>query len=45
MSLNSEYMRGIAWQYNCALHSERWGDLMTAIMQTGRQRKIRSAAV
>jgi O-antigen biosynthesis protein len=45
MSLNSEYMRGIAWQYNCALHSERWGDLMTAIMQTGRQRKVRSAAV
>ena len=27
MSLNAEYMRGIAWQYNCALHTERWGDL------------------
>lgn len=33
MSLNAEYMRGIAWQYNCALHSSRWNDLMTAIMQ------------
>jgi hypothetical protein len=45
MSLNAEYMRGIAWQYNCALHTERWGDLMTGIMQAGRQRKIRSAAI
>lgn len=45
MSLNAEYMRGIAWQYNCALHSERWGDLMSAIMQSGRQRKTRNAVI
>jgi GT2 family glycosyltransferase len=45
MSLNTEYMRGIAWQYNCALHTERWGDLMTAIMQPGRQRKTRGTTI
>lgn len=45
MSLNAEYMRGIAWQYNCALHTERWGDLMTSIMQSGRQRKTRNASI
>ena len=45
MSLNAEYMRGVAWQYNCALHTERWGDLMAGIMQGGRQRKTRSAAI
>ncbi|WP_245444217.1 glycosyltransferase [Microvirga sp. KLBC 81] len=46
MSLNAEYMRGIAWQYNCALHAERWGDLMSATMQTcARPRKIRNAAI
>ncbi|UVF20410.1 glycosyltransferase [Microvirga terrae] len=45
MSLNSEYMRGIAWQYNCALHTERWRDVMIAAMQTGRPRKIRNAAI
>jgi GT2 family glycosyltransferase len=46
MSLNSEYMRGIAWQYNCALHAERWGDLMSAMMLTPvRPRKIRNAAI
>ncbi|SCZ12286.1 glycosyltransferase family 2 protein [Microvirga guangxiensis] len=45
MSLNSEYMRGIAWQYNCALHTERWSSLMTSIMQNAnRQRKSRNAA-
>jgi len=44
MSLNAEYMRGIAWQYNCALHAERWGDVMSAMMQTPlRSRKIRNA--
>jgi len=43
MSLNSEYMRGIAWQYNCALHTERWGTLMAAQMQDEtRQRKART---
>jgi len=43
MSLNTEYMRGIAWQYNCALHTERWGGLMTSLMQAeGRQRKART---
>jgi GT2 family glycosyltransferase len=42
MSLNTEYMRGIAWQYNCALHTERWGQLMTSLMQAdARQRKAR----
>jgi GT2 family glycosyltransferase len=42
MSLNTEYMRGIAWQYNCALHTERWGKLMASLMQVdGRQRKAR----
>ncbi|WP_445501388.1 glycosyltransferase family 2 protein [Microvirga sp. G4-2] len=46
MSLNTEYMRGIAWQYNCALHAERWGDLMSALMQTSvRPRKVRNAAI
>jgi GT2 family glycosyltransferase len=44
MSLNTEYMRGIAWQYNCALHTERWRDLMIATMQAGRPRKGRNAA-
>jgi glycosyltransferase involved in cell wall biosynthesis len=43
MSLNAEYMRGIAWQYNCALHSNRWNDLMTAIMQpSSRPRRARN---
>ncbi|WP_457093886.1 glycosyltransferase family 2 protein [Microvirga sp. P5_D2] len=43
MSLNAEYMRGIAWQYNCALHSTRWNDLMTAIMQpSSRPRRARN---
>jgi O-antigen biosynthesis protein len=32
MSLNMDYMRGIAWQYNCALHAGRWGQLMQTIM-------------
>ncbi|WP_414475690.1 glycosyltransferase family 2 protein [Microvirga sp. M2] len=45
MSLSSEYMRGIAWQYNCALHTERWSDLMTSIMQAGRPRRTRNAAI
>ncbi|WP_245435389.1 glycosyltransferase [Microvirga calopogonii] len=45
MSLNAEYMRGIAWQYNCALHTERWRDVMIAAMQTGRPRKGRNAAI
>jgi O-antigen biosynthesis protein len=46
MSLNTEYMRGIAWQYNCALHTKRWGDLMTTIMQVPvRARKTRNAAI
>jgi hypothetical protein len=35
-------MRGIAWQYNCALHTERWEHLMASLMQAGgRQRKAR----
>ncbi|MGO4571240.1 glycosyltransferase [Microvirga sp. 2TAF3] len=34
MSLNSEYMKGIAWQYNCALHASRWGDMITSVMNT-----------
>ncbi|MGO4388945.1 glycosyltransferase [Microvirga sp. 2YAF29] len=43
MSLNAEYMRGIAWQYNCSLHSSRWNDLMTAIMQpSSRPRRARN---
>jgi len=43
MSLNTEYMRGIAWQYNCALHTERWGSLMADLMQDEtRQRKART---
>jgi O-antigen biosynthesis protein len=43
MSLNAEYMRGIAWQYNCALHSNRWNDLMTAVMQpSSRPRRARN---
>ncbi len=43
MSLNAEYMRGIAWQYNCALHSSRWNGLMTAIMQpSARPRRARN---
>jgi len=43
MSLNTEYMRGIAWQYNCALHTERWGGLMASLMQAdGRHRKART---
>jgi GT2 family glycosyltransferase len=46
MSLNAEYMRGIAWQYNCSLHAQRWDDLMTAIMQTpARPRKTRNAVI
>jgi GT2 family glycosyltransferase len=46
MSLNAEYMRGIAWQYNCALHAERWADLMAAIMQTSvHPRKTRNASI
>ncbi|WP_262029035.1 glycosyltransferase [Microvirga sp. Mcv34] len=45
MSLNAEYMRGIAWQYNCALHTERWRDVMIAAMQTGRPRKGRNVAI
>jgi GT2 family glycosyltransferase len=45
MSLNAEYMRGIAWQYNCALHTERWDAAMTATMHVSRQRKMRNAAI
>jgi GT2 family glycosyltransferase len=46
MSLNSEYMRGVAWQYNCALHTQRWSSLMTEIMQPpGRHRRSRNAAI
>ena len=45
MSLNAEYMRGIAWQYNCALHTERWDSAMTATMHVSRQRKMRNAAI
>ncbi|WP_262270808.1 glycosyltransferase [Microvirga yunnanensis] len=45
MSLNAEYMRGIAWQYNCALHTERWREVMITAMQTGRPRKGRNAAI
>lgn len=45
MSLNAEYMRGIAWQYNCALHTERWRDLMIAATQAGRPRKGRNVAI
>jgi GT2 family glycosyltransferase len=45
MSLNTEYMRGIAWQYNCALHTERWRDEMIAAAQAWRSRKGRNAAI
>lgn len=45
MSLNAEYMRGIAWQYNCALHTERWRNLMIATMHAGRPRKGRNVAI
>ncbi|MBF9233878.1 glycosyltransferase family 2 protein [Microvirga alba] len=34
MSLNPEYMKGIAWQYNCALHTSRWGDMIASVMNT-----------
>ncbi|MBM6594403.1 glycosyltransferase [Microvirga pudoricolor] len=33
MAQNADYMRGIAWQYNCALHGARWGTLITDIMK------------
>lgn len=40
-----DYMNGIAWQYNCALHAARWSELIAAIMQSGgRRRRTRSAA-
>jgi GT2 family glycosyltransferase len=46
MSLNADYMRGIAWQYNCALHAQRWGALMTSLMQNFvRPRKTRNAVI
>ena len=32
MTLSSDYMKGVAWQYNCALHASRWGDRIAAIM-------------
>ncbi|MCB8821416.1 glycosyltransferase [Microvirga rosea] len=34
MSLNMDYMKGVAWQYNCALHASRWGETITQIMNT-----------
>ncbi|MBZ6075157.1 glycosyltransferase [Microvirga puerhi] len=34
MSLNLDYMKGVAWQYNCALHASRWEAMMTRIMST-----------
>jgi GT2 family glycosyltransferase len=39
MSVNADYMRGIAWQYNCALHGERWGGLIAAISAAGQRRR------
>jgi cellulose synthase/poly-beta-1,6-N-acetylglucosamine synthase-like glycosyltransferase len=39
MSQSVDYMQGIAWQYNCALHAERWSDVMTSIMQAGVTRR------
>lgn len=33
MSLNVDYMKGIAWQYNCALHGSRWGGTITNLMK------------
>ncbi|NIX78349.1 glycosyltransferase [Microvirga terricola] len=45
MSLNSEYMKGIAWQYNCALHGSRWGDMIANLMKGhAYPPKMRSAA-
>jgi hypothetical protein len=39
MSQSVDYMQGVAWQYNCALHAERWSDAMTSIMQAGGTRR------
>lgn len=41
MRESADYMRGIAWQYNCALHAARWGDLITDIMQPRGSRRRR----
>ncbi|WP_210483383.1 glycosyltransferase [Microvirga antarctica] len=41
MSVNADYMRGIAWQYNCALHTARWGGLIAAIA-TSERRSLRT---
>ncbi|QFU17186.1 glycosyltransferase [Microvirga thermotolerans] len=37
MTLSGEYMKGVAWQYNCALHASRWGDRIAAIMSAYRK--------
>ncbi|MDJ1159985.1 glycosyltransferase [Chelatococcus sp. SYSU_G07232] len=39
MAQSADYMRGIAWQYNCALHAARWNDLIAAIMHLGGPRR------
>ncbi len=41
MKESADYMRGIAWQYNCALHTARWGDLITDIMESRGSRRRR----
>jgi GT2 family glycosyltransferase len=32
MSASSDYMRGMAWQYNCWLHGARWHDAIVDLM-------------
>jgi cellulose synthase/poly-beta-1,6-N-acetylglucosamine synthase-like glycosyltransferase len=45
MALNAEYMKGVAWQYNCTLHASRWGDMIADVMNIhNRFGKTRSKA-
>ena len=37
MAVSSDYMRGMAWQYNCWLHGERWNDAITELMAHDQQ--------
>lgn len=41
ISHSPDYMRGIAWQYNCATHAERWGPDLAAFSRA-LQRRHRS---
>ncbi len=31
MTQSADYMRGLAWQYNCWLHQQRWSDQLVAL--------------